>query len=382
MAGRECYHCKQWADAGEAHDCWTTTDSTLTQDLSEDLQDARRHPYERHLADTRTRLEHLLAPVYPHVPIDLRPSPLHDGFRGHARFSVTEAAGDLTVTGADPLGGRDSWESTRWILPTFGQRLAQTVIGRISRDYSRFPIGGFDLRLGYGTQRAHVVLAVDRMEPGSLGGWAEGLLQEAPAVSGVSVPSQGLTAGDPLIRHHLLGREILSHPLAFFQTNYWLTEPLLRHIASVVSQESPRSVLDLYCGVGVHSLLAGDDSTSTTGVDSDPNAIALARRNAEAAGRVATYERASVEEFLARGSHPHCDAAIVNPPRSGCRAGVVEGIAKLSPHSICLVCCSAEAHVRDLQAFQELGYKATAHTAFDMFPFSRFVENVTMLFPQ
>jgi tRNA/tmRNA/rRNA uracil-C5-methylase (TrmA/RlmC/RlmD family) len=46
------------------------------------------------------------------------------------------------------------------------------------------------------------------------------------------------------------------------------------------------------------------------------------------------------------------------------------------------VCCSAEAHVRDLRAFQELGYKATAHTAFDMFPFSRFVENVTMLFPQ
>ena len=40
MAGRECYHCKQWIEQGEAHDCWTTTETALTQDLSEDLRDA------------------------------------------------------------------------------------------------------------------------------------------------------------------------------------------------------------------------------------------------------------------------------------------------------------------------------------------------------
>lgn len=40
MPGRECYHCKQWVDANEPHDCWTTTEAALTQDLSEDLRDA------------------------------------------------------------------------------------------------------------------------------------------------------------------------------------------------------------------------------------------------------------------------------------------------------------------------------------------------------
>ena len=39
-AGHECYHCKQWVEAGEAHDCWTTTEAALTQDLSDDLRDA------------------------------------------------------------------------------------------------------------------------------------------------------------------------------------------------------------------------------------------------------------------------------------------------------------------------------------------------------
>ena len=40
MGGHECYHCKQWVEDGEAHDCWTTTEAELTVDLSEDLREA------------------------------------------------------------------------------------------------------------------------------------------------------------------------------------------------------------------------------------------------------------------------------------------------------------------------------------------------------
>jgi Domain of unknown function (DUF5655) len=40
MRGHECYHCKQWVEAGEAHDCWTTTEAALTRELSDDLREA------------------------------------------------------------------------------------------------------------------------------------------------------------------------------------------------------------------------------------------------------------------------------------------------------------------------------------------------------
>jgi hypothetical protein len=40
MAGRECYHCKQWIEEGAPHDCWTTTEDALTRDLPEDLREA------------------------------------------------------------------------------------------------------------------------------------------------------------------------------------------------------------------------------------------------------------------------------------------------------------------------------------------------------
>jgi hypothetical protein len=40
MSSYECYHCKQWVEKGAPHDCWTTTETALTRELPEDLQDA------------------------------------------------------------------------------------------------------------------------------------------------------------------------------------------------------------------------------------------------------------------------------------------------------------------------------------------------------
>ena len=40
MPEKECYHCRQWIEDDEEHDCWTTSEAKLTADLSEDLMDA------------------------------------------------------------------------------------------------------------------------------------------------------------------------------------------------------------------------------------------------------------------------------------------------------------------------------------------------------
>ena len=37
---RQCHHCKAWLEDDEPHDCWTTTEVALTDELSEDLRDA------------------------------------------------------------------------------------------------------------------------------------------------------------------------------------------------------------------------------------------------------------------------------------------------------------------------------------------------------
>jgi hypothetical protein len=64
MAGRECYHCKQWIEDGEEHNCWTTTEAALTQDLSDDLRDAwerlREKPFPSAINGFTPRPEHVL----------------------------------------------------------------------------------------------------------------------------------------------------------------------------------------------------------------------------------------------------------------------------------------------------------------------------------
>ena len=40
MGGHTCYHCKQWVEEGDPHDCWTTTEAALTSDLDDDLREA------------------------------------------------------------------------------------------------------------------------------------------------------------------------------------------------------------------------------------------------------------------------------------------------------------------------------------------------------
>lgn len=40
MPRRQCHHCKEWIEEGDSHDCWTTTEEALTEDLPEDLREA------------------------------------------------------------------------------------------------------------------------------------------------------------------------------------------------------------------------------------------------------------------------------------------------------------------------------------------------------
>ena len=40
MPRRQCYHCHEWVEDHQEHNCWTTTEKNLTSELSEDLMDA------------------------------------------------------------------------------------------------------------------------------------------------------------------------------------------------------------------------------------------------------------------------------------------------------------------------------------------------------
>jgi tRNA/tmRNA/rRNA uracil-C5-methylase (TrmA/RlmC/RlmD family) len=182
---------------------------------------------------------------------------------------------------------------------------------------------------------------------------------------------------------------------------FWQVHRLAaRTLTSVVSSELAASVggldpeathLDLYGGVGLFAATLGElggTGTRVVSVESDPRATEHAGENlvewvgarAETArvdryiGRLAADASDRERERLARG------VILLDPPRAGAGAQVVEGIAALSPSAVVYVACDPVALARDLATFAELGYRAhDGIRGIDLFPNSHHVEAVAVL---
>ena len=81
-------------------------------------------------------------------------------------------------------------------------------------------------------------------------------------------------------------------------------------------------------------------------------------------------------EFIELHGEP--DTIIVDPPRAGMHADVVETILHAAPKRIVYVSCNSATQARDLALMDE-AYKVTKVQAVDMFPHTHHVENIVQL---
>ena len=167
-------------------------------------------------------------------------------------------------------------------------------------------------------------------------------------------------------------------------------------LTTVVAEELADAVdpdgwhLDLYGGVGLFGALLGDlagPSARITSVEGNERATEHAGENlAEWVGaraetaRVDRWTRALRQtisdrdrERLARGT------VVLDPPRTGAGAAVVDDLAALGPASIVYVACDPVALARDLARFAGHGYRTDRVRGIDLFPHSHHMEAVALL---
>jgi len=169
---------------------------------------------------------------------------------------------------------------------------------------------------------------------------------------------------------------------AFFQSNRYLLEPLVQHVAALVP-EGP--IVDLYAGVGLFGLsLAAAGIDDVTLVEGDPVSGADLQGNAEAFGTRVRVERRSVEAFLAGvGRVPRSGPAgahtfIVDPPRTGISKEAMAGIVQAQPARIVYVSCDIATFARDTRTLIDAGYALEGLTGLDLFPNTAHVESVAV----
>ncbi|HSU15606.1 hypothetical protein [Longimicrobium sp.] len=335
-------------------------------------EDYARHADEKEMEIARVLDEHGFGGVFR----GMRRCPVERGYRMRGSFYLGRGD-DGAFVGVDPRLGRVPVEESLWVLPAEARPLVRDVAERIAAAPREGRVTGFEVRLEFGSERAHLTIAAERGSA-SLDGFCRELLDASPGLLGISLPSQAIELGEAYLRHELLGRTILSHHLAFFQTNRWLTADLAAAARDAASD--PSRIVDLYCGVGLHSILAATPESVVVGVDTNRWAIESAVRNAALHGLAhARYERIPAERLVGRPEAERPSVVFVNPSRYGCAPGVAERVAAWRPAAVCLVSCSIASHARDLASFVRAGYAPRPFESFDMFPFSEFVESVTEL---
>lgn len=165
----------------------------------------------------------------------------------------------------------------------------------------------------------------------------------------------------------------------FFQINRSLLAPLIEEALRSATGES---ALDLYCGVGLFTLPLARRFERVVGVESASVAAEYASRNLARAGIMnARVERAEVDSWLAKNASDleGADFVLLDPPRAGAGAGVVESLIGMRPRRISYVSCDPATLARDLSLLLENGFSLEAVQAFDMFPQTHHVETVARL---
>ena len=206
-------------------------------------------------------------------------------------------------------------------------------------------------------------------------------------------------AGKPTILSECRGLQFEVSPAAFYQVNPRQTEVLYGKVEEYAGLKGDETVFDLYCGVGTIGLVLADRMRKIKpekpgkvyGIEAVKGAVIDANRNAVINGLVnAEFFCGLAEEkihdlidgytdrdgFFTPGKAP--DIVIVDPPRSGCDASLLETIQKAAPKKIIYVSCDAATLARDIRILSGR-YELKEATPVDMFPRCGNVEVVSLL---
>ena len=84
-----------------------------------------------------------------------------------------------------------------------------------------------------------------------------------------------------------------------------------------------------------------------------------------------------MEKLCGEGARP--DVIVVDPPRKGLSADVIDAIAKMAPLRVVYVSCDPATLARDVKLLTAEGYALTHAEAVDLFPRCAHVETVVRL---
>ncbi len=217
------------------------------------------------------------------------------------------------------------------------------------------------------------------------------LLSEFPKIQVVSVNLQpvhmAILEGEQEIflteqtrlQENFNGVPLFIRPKSFFQTNPKVAAALYQTARQWVADFAPKSLWDLFCGVGGFGLHCASKDIALTGIEIEAEAIACAKMSAAQLGldkvSFSALDSTSFASGQADADKP--ELIIVNPPRRGIGQSLCQSLSEFAPKAILYSSCNPKTLAKDLADI--VGYRITKVQLFDMFPHTSHFEVLCLL---
>jgi len=160
-------------------------------------------------------------------------------------------------------------------------------------------------------------------------------------------------------------------PRSFFQNNLEGAEAIFYTLLSIYEGTPLRGkLLDLYCGVGIQTVLLESRFDEVVGVECNEDSYQDALKNQKVRNPSRSrFFCKKVETIFGTPATKGSLAAIhLNPPRTGLSQRVIRSLMGVKPRLITYLSCNPMTFKRDAQAITQMGYQLDQIYAFDLFP--------------
>lgn len=314
---------------------------------------------------------------------DVIPSPDPWAYRRHVRLHLRVhhghfKAGYICVDNHTLLSVRQCPIFSPQSDPIFEQ--VQTVLGQL---HSSVEENKGELTLIKKEEGGHLLAFSFDQIPSNVKEIMEDAVKEYANWAGVLVryPEGTLSWGETKAKIKIDELQFLFSPYAFIQNHPAQSQNIYREITTIAQRTKPSRILDLYCGIGISTILLARQDFLITGVESNPIAIQLARENAQL-NRVShvRFKQADVGAVLGqllKNEKP--ELVIINPPRAGLEKNVINHLLAGAPKEIVYISCMPSTLSRDLEFLCKEKYAIQKIQPYDMFPQTAHVETLVHL---
>jgi tRNA/tmRNA/rRNA uracil-C5-methylase (TrmA/RlmC/RlmD family) len=166
----------------------------------------------------------------------------------------------------------------------------------------------------------------------------------------------------PILHEAVFGHRFQITGRSFFQVNTAGAEHLVARVGALLEVRPDETLVDAYAGGGLFAAAVGAYAGEVVAIESNPTAVEDLKVNVPSARIFDRKVHKALREI------DSVDLIVVDPPRQGLGAKVIERLVELRPRAIAYVSCDPASFARDARQLVGAGYELDPVEPVDMFP--------------